>query len=297
MINFYLFSLGAFIVFYTIYFRFIFVRIPFDVEDITNLRAVIYLLLTIIFTSILLAIYYSYFRAYILKKPINEESRLFKIKVFFNEKLLLFGPTTALRIFFLFITSRIPPTIIPYRLIVSFFIRLLTRNRFVNRTYYHKTLYLGFIGLPRFIVATMFIIDVCYYEHIELFFKWSLLLGIPLIFKSVLGILNLYYGINIVKMVLTIEETKTIENGKEVVKRTYRDPADHDELPLEEFLDIYDLVFEFVKTYIKIQDAGDYFFWMSIYTIHCYIIGWTYILYFYGPNFLDLLSKFFEMFF
>lgn len=280
MVKIYLLILGFSLIVHTIYVRFILTRIPFAIDNISHIRALTYSYLAIIFACILLSIYYHFFRTYVLKKPINENSWFFKIKLFFNEIMEKYGPETALKTFFMFFSKVVP---LSYSSIVWFFMRFLTENKFAKYKYYYEFVFLIFVGLPRFIVATMFLIDVCYYEHVALFYKWSLLLALPLIFNTILGILKFYYDSNIRFYQHAFVVTKTIENDEEKFYIHYSDPEYYKAYvgPISFFLANYFLIRAFIQAYIKLEVVRDKYFLLSIYTMHCYLIGWLYILYFY----------------
>ena len=264
----YLLLFGLSIVLHAIVIRFLRLRPPVYLENLSRGRIIIYLFLAIIFTIILLTFYYNLIRVYILKRPLNQNS-VFNIKKQLEELRENYGPTTALKTLFLFIQNRILPSLhrlglLPFSLenydntfqrLMGFFCN---HPRVFGRYSYH-ILHLIFIGLPKILVANMFLIDICYYEHLNLFFKFSLLLVIPLMFNSIFGILKIFHDENIDRF------TNLLRSDFRDIKIVYT----------------YLLLQAFKKVYINFEKVKHQFNFITIYVLHAYLMGFIYILYFF----------------
>ena len=281
----YLLIFGGFFVIRIIYYRFFYSPIPFDIDHITAKRALIYLSLSIIFSIILLSIYYNLIRIYILKKPVNPNSTLFKMKKLLEEFMEKFGPKPALKAFFLFFTKIIPFTSETF---IWVLMQYITTNPFTFLgKYYYRSLYLIFIFFPKIIVSSMFLIDVYYFKHVEFFFKWSLLLVIPLVFNAILGILKIYYDENITIYENMFTSTTEIKNGITDIQYTNMDYKETIG-SVEKALARYFMLLYFIEIYTVLKIRNNYF--LTIFTMHTYLAGFLYILY--SCNYFNLLIKF-----
>jgi hypothetical protein len=150
-------------------------------------------------------------------------------------------------------------------------------------------LYLFFITLPKIIIATLFLIDVFYFNRLNLFFNWLPLLIIPLVFKCYLYMADHLADLNLRFFSAHLEFTTSTETGFSNVSFLKESPLiegafdivknKHNKELLYWFVNNFD-IYRNIKSFIqKIYQAQERISPIeNIYIYGCYTIGWFYIL-------------------
>ena len=146
---------------------------------------------------------------------------------------------------------------------------------------YHQLIFF-LLGLPRMIIAVIFVVDIFYFQEFYYFYL-SLFLLLFLVFYDILCYLLLqYYEINIDNFREILDITEPIEiNGNVRNFYHYKDPDYHALMPLDQYLETQYLPLECIPNYLDVLRLLRSYklFWINLVVYPVFAIGWGYLFY------------------
>jgi hypothetical protein len=160
--------------------------------------------------------------------------------------------------------------------------------------HYPKLTYTLFFLLPRVTVSTIFIIDLCYMHQFTYFYNSLLLLLIPLLTYFYLFMVGHLATVNI----MFFDKHLDIERGDgEVtvsikdVQPTFEDAMDISKITLSHIMRnrlIFKTILDFASDILFLKNRKEPY--LLLYTSLCYLIGWSYYLWFITNPSIDTFS-------
>jgi hypothetical protein len=149
---------------------------------------------------------------------------------------------------------------------------------------YPKITYILFFILPRVVVSTIFIIDLCYNQQFTYFYNSLVLLLIPVITYSYLYAIGHLTHVNITfidKHLDIVRSHGEITVSVKTVQPTFEDAMDITDIDLDNLMK-HRLIFRTLRDYaseiLLLKKRKEPY--ILLYTSFCYLIGWSYYLWF-----------------
>jgi len=149
--------------------------------------------------------------------------------------------------------------------------------------------------LPRLIVASAFLIDVCYYNRFAYLYIFAVLIIIPLTFNALLYILDNFSIRN--RNSLEEELLVSYNNKDQTYSFQFRAGIGTDFNALQEYQTLWMSFNTFVYLYDLFKSINNkYQSYLLLYTSSCYVIGWSYYLWFILDPSTDTFNFIFDIY-
>ncbi len=187
------FIFGILIILFILWNRLIRVRLPKEIIAVSKINLIHYIIggLTILFLILVIyniLLYFKYLprESSKINKLINYILEYLSKYSWFNHLYKIItvdipnGPLSVYELFYKYTYVK------PYIEKIGIFLH----DQLFNNTFRINACYIIFFILPRFLVSTMFLIDICYFKQLNYFYKVLILLLIPLLSKLILFVIK-----------------------------------------------------------------------------------------------------------